>query len=45
MYQLTNNDGTDVYLEGTATEILNALIDNGVRFIDTDGLRLRVSLS
>lgn len=45
MYQLTDANEADIYIEGTAQEVLDALIRGNVKFVDTDGSRLRVRLA
>lgn len=45
MYRLTNADGSVHYMDGTAADVLDALIRNGVRFVDTDGKTLKVTLA
>lgn len=45
MYQLTDANDNDVYVEGSAQDILDALIRGNVKFVDTDGSRLHVRLA
>lgn len=45
VYQITDANDTDVYYEGSAEDILNALIAYGVKIIDTDGSRIHVRLA
>ncbi len=45
MYQLTDAKGLDVYIEGTAQDILDAMMRGNVKFVDTDGSRLHIRLT
>lgn len=45
MYQLTDANDATVYLEGTAQDILDAMMRGNVKFVDTDGARLHVHLA
>lgn len=42
-YTLTDKDGTNVLMEGTAQDILDALLRHNTKFVDEDGSRLFIS--
>ena len=41
-YEITDRDGTTVYLEGDAETVLSALLRHNIKFVEPDGTRVRV---
>ena len=43
LYEITNSSEQDTYLSMlTAEQVLRSLIESGVKFVDTDGKRLKI---
>lgn len=43
LYAITDSSGQDTYLSMlTADQVIRTLVESGVKFVDTDGKRLKI---